>query len=77
MQKFDREKKILPPQFRSYWVGDMSWTPDSLFLACMLKRGCLVLLTCMGELLTLIASGCSVEFGPAQFIPFHPLITYR
>ncbi|KAF2984647.1 hypothetical protein EK904_012568 [Melospiza melodia maxima] len=62
---------------RSYWVGDMSWTPDSLFLACMLKRGCLVLLTCMGELLTLIASGCSVEFGPGQFIPFHPLITYR
>ncbi|XP_016160307.1 PREDICTED: uncharacterized protein C5orf42 homolog [Ficedula albicollis] len=62
---------------RSYWVGDMSWTPDSLFLACMLKRGCLILLTCMGELVTLIASGCSVEFGPAQFIPFHPLITYR
>ncbi|NXE06448.1 CPLN1 protein, partial [Lophotis ruficrista] len=62
---------------RSYWVGDMSWTPDSLFLACMLKRGSLVLLTCMGELLTLITSGCSVEFGPAEFIPFHPLIRYR
>ncbi|NWI89797.1 CPLN1 protein, partial [Pitta sordida] len=62
---------------RSYWIGDMSWTPDSLFLACMLKRGSLILLTCMGELLTLMASGCSVEFGPAQFIPFHPLITYR
>nr|XP_041567097.1 ciliogenesis and planar polarity effector 1 isoform X3 [Taeniopygia guttata] len=71
-------KSIMTPSrfTRSYWVGDMSWTPDSLFLACMLKRGCLVLLTCMGELLTLIASGCSVEFGPAQFIPFHPLITY-
>ncbi|XP_010122219.1 PREDICTED: uncharacterized protein C5orf42-like, partial [Chlamydotis macqueenii] len=62
---------------RSYWVGDMSWTPDSLFLACMLKRGSLILLTCMGELLTLITSGCSVEFGPAEFIPFHPLIRYR
>ncbi|XP_064295540.1 ciliogenesis and planar polarity effector 1 isoform X2 [Phalacrocorax carbo] len=62
---------------RSYWVGDMSWTPDNLFLACMLKRGSLILLTCMGELLTLITSGCSVEFGPAEFIPFHPLITYR
>ncbi|XP_058280081.1 ciliogenesis and planar polarity effector 1 isoform X3 [Hirundo rustica] len=72
------KNSIIPSRFiRSYWVGDMSWTPDSLFLACMLKRGCLVLLTCMGELLTLIASGCSVEFGPAQFIPFHPLITYR
>ncbi|XP_075788637.1 ciliogenesis and planar polarity effector 1 isoform X2 [Pelodiscus sinensis] len=62
---------------RSYWVGDMSWTPDSLFLACMLKRGSLILLTCMGELLTLVTSGCSIEFGPAEFIPFHPLITYR
>ncbi|NXU47238.1 CPLN1 protein, partial [Turnix velox] len=62
---------------RSYWVGDMSWTPDSLFLACILKRGSLILLTCMGELLTLVTSGCSLEFGPAEFIPFHPLITCR
>ncbi|XP_036136051.1 ciliogenesis and planar polarity effector 1 [Molossus molossus] len=62
---------------RSYWVGDISWTHDSLFLACMLKRGSLVLLTCQGELLTLITRGCSIEFGPAEFIPLHPLITYR
>ncbi|NXJ15090.1 CPLN1 protein, partial [Odontophorus gujanensis] len=68
----------VPSKFiRSYWVGDMNWTPDSLFLACMLKRGTLILLTGMGELLTLITSGCSVEFGPAEFIPIHPLITYR
>ncbi|KFZ45787.1 Uncharacterized protein C5orf42, partial [Antrostomus carolinensis] len=72
------KNSTVPSNFiRSYWVGDMSWTPDSLFLACMLKRGSLILLTCMGELLTLITSGCSVEFGPAEFIPFHPLITYR
>ncbi|XP_014803078.1 PREDICTED: uncharacterized protein C5orf42 homolog isoform X2 [Calidris pugnax] len=72
------KNSTVPSKFiRSYWVGDMSWTPDSLFLACMLKRGSLILLTCMGELLTLITSGCSVEFGPAEFIPFHPLITYR
>ncbi|KFO82956.1 Uncharacterized protein C5orf42, partial [Buceros rhinoceros silvestris] len=62
---------------RSYWVGDMSWTTDSLFLACMLKRGSLILLTCMGELLTVVTSGCSIEFGPAEFIPFYPLITCR
>ncbi|XP_045421825.1 ciliogenesis and planar polarity effector 1-like [Lemur catta] len=62
---------------RSYWVGGISWTHDSLFLACVLKRGSLVLLTCQGELLTLITSGCSIEFGPAEFIPLHPLITYR
>ncbi|KAL1783219.1 putative protein C5orf42-like isoform X1 [Sigmodon hispidus] len=62
---------------RSYWVGDISWTHDSLFLACVLKRGSLVLLTCLGELLTLVTVGCSIEFGPAEFIPLHPLITYR
>ncbi|XP_053770370.1 ciliogenesis and planar polarity effector 1 isoform X4 [Desmodus rotundus] len=62
---------------RSYWVGDVSWTPDSLFLACMLKRGSLLLLTCQGELLTLTTFGCSIEFGPAEFIPLHPLVTYR
>uniref|UniRef100_F6REV0 Ciliosis and planar polarity effector complex subunit 1 n=1 Tax=Ornithorhynchus anatinus TaxID=9258 RepID=F6REV0_ORNAN len=62
---------------RSYWVGDTSWTHDSLFLACMLKRGSLVLLTYLGEMLTLVTSGCCVEFGPAEFIPLHPLITYR
>ncbi|XP_055968066.1 ciliogenesis and planar polarity effector 1 [Sorex fumeus] len=62
---------------RSYWVGDISWTHDSLFLACMLRRGSLVLLTCQGELLTLVTFGCSIEFGPAEFIPLHPLITYR
>ncbi|XP_021117150.1 protein JBTS17 isoform X5 [Heterocephalus glaber] len=62
---------------RSYWVGDISWTHDNLFLACVLKRGSLVLLTCQGELLTLVTFGCSIEFGPAEFIPLHPLITYR
>ncbi|KGL76737.1 Uncharacterized protein C5orf42, partial [Tinamus guttatus] len=72
------KNSTVPSKFvRSYWVGDMSWTPNSLFLACMLKRGSLILLTCMGELLTLITSGCSVEFGPAEFILFHHLITYR
>uniref|UniRef100_A0A5F9CHQ9 Ciliosis and planar polarity effector complex subunit 1 n=1 Tax=Oryctolagus cuniculus TaxID=9986 RepID=A0A5F9CHQ9_RABIT len=69
---------VLPTSLvRSYWIGDISWTHDSLFLACILKRGSLVLLTCQGELLTLITFGCSIEFGPAEFIPLHPLITYR
>ncbi|KAF7244025.1 Ciliogenesis and planar polarity effector 1 [Varanus komodoensis] len=64
-------------KIKSYWIADMSWTSDSLFLACMLKRGSLILTTCLGELLTLVTYGCSVEFGPAEFIPLHPLITYR
>ncbi|XP_053555648.1 ciliogenesis and planar polarity effector 1 [Bombina bombina] len=72
------KEQPIPSRFiRSYWVGDLAWTADSLFLACVLKRGALVLLTRLGELLTLTTFGCSVEFGPAEFIPLHPLITIR
>nr|XP_033788641.1 ciliogenesis and planar polarity effector 1 isoform X2 [Geotrypetes seraphini] len=70
--------QMIPSKYiRSYWVGDMSWTLGSLFLACMLKRGTLILMTRLGELQRLVTFGCSVEFGPAEFIPLHPLITYR
>ncbi|XP_054842667.1 ciliogenesis and planar polarity effector 1 [Eublepharis macularius] len=72
-----KNRKIPSKFIRSYWIANMSWTPDSLFLACMLKRGSLIIMTCLGELLTLVTFGCSVEFGPAEFIPLHPLITYR
>ncbi|KAM4808355.1 ciliogenesis and planar polarity effector 1 [Rhinophrynus dorsalis] len=72
-----KDQNIPARLIRSYWVGDMSWTADGLFLACLLKRGALVLLTRLGELLTLTTFGCSVEFGPAEFIPLHPFITYR
>ncbi|XP_038659853.1 ciliogenesis and planar polarity effector 1 [Scyliorhinus canicula] len=68
----------VPVRFiRSYWVGAMSWTHDGLFLACMLKRGALLLMSRLGELVTITTFGCSVEFGPAEYIPLHPLITYR
>ncbi|XP_058026096.1 ciliogenesis and planar polarity effector 1 isoform X4 [Ahaetulla prasina] len=72
-----KNPKIPSKLIRSYWISDMSWTPDSLFLVCMLKRGSLIIMTCLGELMTLITYGCSVEFGPAEFIPLHPLITHR
>uniref|UniRef100_A0ABM5FU50 Ciliogenesis and planar polarity effector 1 isoform X1 n=1 Tax=Pogona vitticeps TaxID=103695 RepID=A0ABM5FU50_9SAUR len=72
-----KNHKISSKLVRSYWIADMTWTTDSLFLACMLKRGSLILMTCLGELLTLVTFGCSVEFGPAEFIPLHPLIMYR
>ncbi|XP_053708695.1 ciliogenesis and planar polarity effector 1 isoform X1 [Synchiropus splendidus] len=62
---------------RSYWVGGMSWSPDGLFLACVLKRGSLLILARLGGLLTLTSCGCSIDFGPAQFLPLHPLVTYR
>ncbi|XP_041826553.1 ciliogenesis and planar polarity effector 1 isoform X3 [Melanotaenia boesemani] len=62
---------------RSYWVGSASWSPGGLFLACVLKRGSLLILARLGGLLTLTSSGCNVDFGPAHFLPLHPLVTYR
>ncbi|XP_051794635.1 ciliogenesis and planar polarity effector 1 isoform X2 [Acanthochromis polyacanthus] len=72
------KKMEIPSKYiRSYWVGSVSWSPEGLFLACVLKRGSLLMLTRLGGLLTLTSSGCSVDFGPAQFLPLHPLVTYR
>ncbi|XP_070707145.1 ciliogenesis and planar polarity effector 1 [Pempheris klunzingeri] len=72
------KKMEIPSKYiRSYWVSSVSWSPDSLFLACVLKRGSLLMVSRLGGLLTLTTSGCSVDFGPAHFLPLHPLITYR
>ncbi|XP_062269256.1 ciliogenesis and planar polarity effector 1 [Platichthys flesus] len=62
---------------RSYWVGSVSWSPRSLFLSCVLKRGSLLVLARLGGLLRLTSCGCNVDFGPAHFLPLHPLVTYR
>ncbi|XP_076876883.1 ciliogenesis and planar polarity effector 1 isoform X2 [Brachyhypopomus gauderio] len=69
------KKLSIPP--RSYWVGSASWTPGGLYLACVLKRGSLLMLARLGGLVSLSTTGCDIEFGPAHFLPLHPLVTYR
>ncbi|XP_068191690.1 ciliogenesis and planar polarity effector 1 [Antennarius striatus] len=72
------KKLEIPPKYiRSYWVASVSWSPGGLFLACVLKRGSLLMVSRLGGLLSLTSCGCSVEFGPAHFLPLHPLVTYR
>ncbi|XP_072309627.1 ciliogenesis and planar polarity effector 1 [Eucyclogobius newberryi] len=72
------KKMAIPSKYiRSYWVGCVSWSAGGLFLACVLKRGSLLMLARLGGLLTLSTCGCNVDFGPAQFLPLHPLVTYR
>ncbi|XP_017266224.1 ciliogenesis and planar polarity effector 1 isoform X3 [Kryptolebias marmoratus] len=72
------KKMDIPSKYiRSYWVSSVSWSPGGLFLACVLKRGSLLMVARLGGLLTLTSSGCNVDFGPAQFLPLHPLVTYR
>uniref|UniRef100_A0A3B4AUS7 Ciliogenesis and planar polarity effector 1 n=1 Tax=Periophthalmus magnuspinnatus TaxID=409849 RepID=A0A3B4AUS7_9GOBI len=72
------KKMSIPSKYiRSYWVGCVSWSAGGLFLACVLKRGSLLMLARLGGLLTLSTSGCNIDFGPAHFLPLHPLVTYR
>ncbi|KAK7125268.1 hypothetical protein R3I93_020830 [Phoxinus phoxinus] len=69
---------IIPAKYvRSYWVCSVSWTAEGLYLACVLKRGSLLMLARLGGLVSLATTGCSVEFGAAHFLPLHPLVTYR
>lgn len=54
----------------------MAWTADGLLLVCIIKRGSLLILPCMGRPLQLVTSGCSLDMGPAVLLPLHPRISY-
>ncbi|XP_052090443.1 uncharacterized protein LOC127727068 isoform X2 [Mytilus californianus] len=62
---------------RNFWVSDMEWTCDSLFLACSLQNGCVCLLTRLGEPLVIQIVGKSLDMGPSHFLPLHPLLMVR
>ncbi|CAC5367073.1 JBTS17 [Mytilus coruscus] len=48
---------------RNFWVSDMEWTCDSLFLACSLRNGCVCLLTRLGEPLVIQISWKVSRYG--------------
>ena len=54
----------------------MAWTADGLLLVCIIKRGSLFILPCMGRPLELVTRGCSLDMGPATLLPLHPRISY-
>ncbi|XP_022102800.1 protein JBTS17-like [Acanthaster planci] len=70
------QKDIGKEKARSYWLADLAWTPNDLFLACITKQGCLTILSRLGEAVLIQSSGCSIEHEPAFFLPFHPLVTF-
>ncbi|XP_078688724.1 uncharacterized protein LOC144920408 isoform X2 [Branchiostoma floridae x Branchiostoma belcheri] len=77
MQSCGAKTYDLPPKIlRTYWICGMRWTWDDLLLVCITKRGSVVILTRLGEPLTLTTHGCSVEMGPSLYLPLHPLIMY-
>ncbi|XP_055886712.1 uncharacterized protein LOC106060096 isoform X2 [Biomphalaria glabrata] len=62
---------------RQYWIAELKWTSNNLFLVLMLNNGSAGILSRLGELLILISQGCSVHLGPAYFLPFTPLISVQ
>ena len=62
---------------RQYWICDLVWTSDCLFLAVILRNGFAGLLSRLGEPLIILSKGCSVEMGPAFFLPLTPLVSVQ
>ncbi|XP_064607182.1 ciliogenesis and planar polarity effector 1-like isoform X2 [Liolophura sinensis] len=62
---------------RDYWIADLAWTADGLFLTFMTRHGCLGVAPRLGEPLPLQSSGCSLDMGPTYYLPLHPLIAVR
>ncbi|XP_030852384.1 ciliogenesis and planar polarity effector 1-like [Strongylocentrotus purpuratus] len=60
---------------KTYWISDMTWTHNDLFLVCINKRGALAILPRLSEPILLQSEGCSVEHPPAYFLPVLNLIT--
>lgn len=59
-------------------MSDMAWLADGLLLACITKRGSLVILPRFGRPLMLVTHGHSpLDVGPAVFLPLHPLVTVK
>ena len=55
----------------------MAWLADGLLLACITKRGSLIILPRFGRPLKLITHGHSLDMGPTVSLPLHPLITVK
>ncbi|XP_062574969.1 ciliogenesis and planar polarity effector 1-like isoform X1 [Saccostrea cucullata] len=58
---------------RNYWVADMAWTADDLFLVCIMKSGSVCVVSRLGEPLILNIQGQGLNLGPSYYLPLHPL----
>jgi hypothetical protein len=65
------EQSMCPEESGVYWwVNDMQWSSDCLFLACVTRRGALAVLTRFGEPIFLKTE----DAGPSKYLPLHPLV---
>ena len=59
---------------RGYWIADLQWSYDDLFVVCVTEQGGVCVLTRMGEPLLIRTVGHSMDMGPRLYLPVHPLI---
>ncbi|CAH1774750.1 unnamed protein product [Owenia fusiformis] len=64
-------------QGRKFWITDIAWTHNDTFLVCITKHGFVCTACRGGEPVSIQSQGCSVEMGPALYLPLHPLITVQ
>lgn len=62
---------------RSYWVVDVAWTHDDLYVVCVTGQGHVCILTRLGEPALTLLYGMSLDMGPRFYLPLHPLVTVQ
>ena len=63
---------------RHYWIQELCWTHDDLYVAGMTKHGALFLVSRLAsQPLVIHAQGVDVNMGPALYLTLHPLIVFR
>jgi hypothetical protein len=62
---------------RHYWIQDMNWMYNDLYLALVTKHGAVFIVPRLGNPVLIKASGSDVNIGPALYITIHPLIVIK
>jgi hypothetical protein len=63
--------------FRHYWMQDLNWMYNDLYLVGITKHGALFVITRLGNPILIHATGTEMSIGPALYITLHPLIVIK
>jgi len=62
---------------RHYWIQDLNWMHNDLYLAGITKHGAVFLISRLGHPMLIHATGKEINMGPALYLTLHPLIIVR
>ncbi len=62
---------------RNYWIQELNWLFNDLYLIGISKHGALFLISRLGQPLLIHAFGKEINMGPALYLSIHPLIIIR